>query len=163
MMCHAQFPGQQAEDQHHTLFKVKVKCCSKFLSCLFCGFVSIWQICFISMGQCKKDVTPLLTHWSYIFLALTHRYVVQIQPMRSWCVTHHFHFKGASHMGPLEVLAISTLSPCQFDWLICGPDTSQKDHFWVKRPMVKVTWVVGKFLWCQLPGYLTDSLHMRHK
>ena len=26
-----------------------------------------------SMGECKKDVTPLLTHWSYIFLALTHR------------------------------------------------------------------------------------------
>ena len=25
----------------------------------------------ISMGYCKKDVTPLLTHWSYIFLALT--------------------------------------------------------------------------------------------
>ena len=24
------------------------------------------------MGKCKKDVTPLLTHWSYIFLALTH-------------------------------------------------------------------------------------------
>ena len=30
----------------------------------------------ISMGLCKKDVTPLLTHWSYIFLALTHRYGV---------------------------------------------------------------------------------------
>ena len=26
------------------------------------------------MGYCKKDVTPLLTHWSYVFLALTHRY-----------------------------------------------------------------------------------------
>ena len=26
------------------------------------------------MGQCKKNVTPLLTHWSYVFLALTHRY-----------------------------------------------------------------------------------------
>ena len=25
------------------------------------------------MGQCKKDVTPLPTHWSYVFLALTHR------------------------------------------------------------------------------------------
>ena len=25
-----------------------------------------------SMGQCNKDVTPLLTHCSYIFLALTH-------------------------------------------------------------------------------------------
>ena len=28
----------------------------------------------ISMGQCKKDVTSLITHWSYIFLAPTHRY-----------------------------------------------------------------------------------------
>ena len=28
------------------------------------------------MGYCKKDVTPLLLHWSYVFLALTHRYVV---------------------------------------------------------------------------------------
>ena len=26
------------------------------------------------MGYCKKDVTPLLTHWSYVFLALTHRH-----------------------------------------------------------------------------------------
>ena len=25
-------------------------------------------------GKCKKDVTPLLTHWSYVFLALTHQY-----------------------------------------------------------------------------------------
>ena len=24
------------------------------------------------MGQCKKDLTPLLTHWSFIFPALTH-------------------------------------------------------------------------------------------
>ena len=26
------------------------------------------------MGYCKKDATPLLMHWSYIFLALTNRY-----------------------------------------------------------------------------------------
>ena len=26
-----------------------------------------------SMNECKKGVTPLLTHWSYVFLALTHR------------------------------------------------------------------------------------------
>ena len=26
----------------------------------------------ISMPYCKKDVTPLLMHWSYVFLALTH-------------------------------------------------------------------------------------------
>ena len=34
----------------------------------------LYQSMQISMGQCKKDVTPLLMHWSYIFLALTHRY-----------------------------------------------------------------------------------------
>ena len=44
------------------------------------------------MGQCKKDVTPSLTHWSYVFLALSHKndviinieemflYVFQIEP-----------------------------------------------------------------------------------
>ena len=31
----------------------------------------------ISMGYYKKDVTPLLTHWSYVFLALTHRYKIR--------------------------------------------------------------------------------------
>ena len=31
------------------------------------------------MGQFKKDVTPLLMHWSYIFLALTRRFYVSLQ------------------------------------------------------------------------------------
>ena len=31
--------------------------------------------CTILICWCKKDVTPLLTHWSYVFLALTHRIV----------------------------------------------------------------------------------------
>ena len=26
-------------------------------------------------GLVQEDVTPLLTHWSYVFLALTHRYI----------------------------------------------------------------------------------------
>ena len=30
------------------------------------------------MGKCKKDVTPLLMHWSYIFIALTHQYMDQM-------------------------------------------------------------------------------------
>ena len=41
---------------------------------------SPWQeltLTYISVGKCKKDVTPLLTHWSYIFLALTHQYYCQ--------------------------------------------------------------------------------------
>ena len=28
---------------------------------------------YISVGKCKKDLTPLLAHWSYIFIAITHR------------------------------------------------------------------------------------------
>ena len=28
----------------------------------------------ISTGKCNKDVTPFLTHWIYVFLALTDRY-----------------------------------------------------------------------------------------
>ena len=37
----------------------------------------MWTWVYISviktMGSCKKDVTPFLTHWSFVFLALTHR------------------------------------------------------------------------------------------
>ena len=35
-------------------------------------------LCKLSLGwhynSMEKDITPLLTHWSYVFLALTHRY-----------------------------------------------------------------------------------------
>ena len=40
------------------------------------------------MGQCKKDITPVLTHWSYIFLALTHQYTESIK----WQNKHFFPF-----------------------------------------------------------------------
>ena len=30
------------------------------------------------MDYCKKDITPLLTHWSYVFLALSHRCIFHI-------------------------------------------------------------------------------------
>ena len=40
-------------------------------------YVQLGNTCLVSnkklMGLCKKDVTPLLTHWSYIFFALSHR------------------------------------------------------------------------------------------
>ena len=37
--------------------------------------LNIWRLAtwkYMLMGWCKKDVTPLLTHWSYVFLALTY-------------------------------------------------------------------------------------------
>ena len=46
------------------------------ISCLISINLTWWYI--ILMGWCKNDVTPLLTPWSYVFLALTHRYKLQI-------------------------------------------------------------------------------------
>ena len=51
---------------------------AKYLS-FFSGFSMLShnffpiQLYSISMSECKKDITPLLTHWGYVFLALTHR------------------------------------------------------------------------------------------
>ena len=46
----------------------------------FSFYLSCWRewptiLDSVSMDQCKNDVSPLLTHWSYVFLALTHRYI----------------------------------------------------------------------------------------
>ena len=46
----------------------------KTLHSRFCE-VSLWLVMYTYInGLMHKDITPLLTHWSYIFLALTHRY-----------------------------------------------------------------------------------------
>ena len=52
----------------------------------------------VSMGKCKKDVTPLLTHWSYVFLALTHRCFrvtpgtyLQIVGVGLWRIMYHWY------------------------------------------------------------------------
>ena len=43
-------------------------------SCDVYLIVKYVNVIIILMGKCKKYVTPLLTHWSCIFLALSHRY-----------------------------------------------------------------------------------------
>ena len=71
----------------------------------------------ISKAQCKKDETPLLTHWSYIFLALTHRYVFtwfpNCQPMcvidvivqEVFCIIHHTEYCLATKHWQTELIA----------------------------------------------------------
>ena len=51
--------------------------------------VKLDEIPLISMGQCKKDVTPLLMHWSYVFLALTHQhgFIVRDYSLQNKCLT----------------------------------------------------------------------------
>ena len=48
-----------------------------------------WWLCvtamYRSMGLCNKDVTPLLTHWTYVFLALTHRLMWPTSWLVWWC------------------------------------------------------------------------------
>ena len=49
---------------------------------------SSFKIYYISMASCKKDVTPLLGQWSYVFLARSHRYIIwdlSVYP-NSWCL-----------------------------------------------------------------------------
>ena len=66
-----------------------------------------YQVFIISMGWGKKDVTPLLTHWSDVFLALIHRYVkpksgfgsLVWEWWRVYCKTHHYHIER--HLTPL--------------------------------------------------------------
>ena len=57
------------------------------------------------MGECKKDVTPLLTHWSYIFLAQTHR-------IRPACIPK------TRHCWPCHCSACTAMSAgCFHGWL----------------------------------------------
>ena len=50
---------------------------------------------FISTGRCKKDVTPLLTHWSYVFLALSHRiYTPHSWSFQCWLPVSHILSRG---------------------------------------------------------------------
>ena len=49
-------------------------------------YVGNWFGCFKSMAQCKTAVTPLLTHWSYCSLALSHRRTVVKLKNECFCV-----------------------------------------------------------------------------
>ena len=76
-----------------------------------------WQIL---MGWCKKEVTPLLKHWSYIFLALTHRYDHKI------IVHHHVlpllivYRKLWKFMNPFITQTIMVIFVCLQSFFITG-------------------------------------------
>ena len=64
-------------------------------------------------GLVQKDVTPLLMHWSYVFLALTHRYVLTRHPkLGCWYLHHCNQFGGVTlkdkgkighYLGPVSI------------------------------------------------------------
>ena len=74
-MDHGQFDiidmqGNQMKLFHDFLYFVIVQITKWWLTVLM---ANRWGGDHKSMGYCKKDVTPLLMEWSYVFLALTHR------------------------------------------------------------------------------------------
>ena len=53
--------------------------------CIFLGIYCRWDPNQITaLGSCKKDVTPLLPPYSYVFLALTHQNVLAQSDMTFW-------------------------------------------------------------------------------
>ena len=86
---------------------------SKILMCFFsCNYLNgpFLYLVFCAaifhkfMDWRKKDVTPLLMHWSYIFLALTQQYVVKTHSYNSGLCTPDSKVHGAN-MGPTWVLS----------------------------------------------------------
>ena len=63
------------------------------------------DVTYMSVGQCKKDVTPLLMHWSDIFHTLSRRYI-----------KHHFSlvktFSVLRKSGEANVMKTEGLSWC---------------------------------------------------
>ena len=45
---------------------------------------NLWVMFILLMAQCKTAVTPLLTHWSYCSLTLSHRYLALVYLPRCW-------------------------------------------------------------------------------
>ena len=77
----------------------------------------------ISMGWRKKGVTRWITHWSYIFLALTHRYQVSIgNPEKEtgssiWPKFKH-KYPGASHMTNYAKYASANYAELSLHWAL---------------------------------------------
>ena len=75
------------------------------------------------MGQCNKDITPLLTHWSYIFLALTHWYVLhkhQVLPYVNCCLI------PSSALWDPESCGANEADHCLLSWCFMRPCLAHK-------------------------------------
>ena len=106
------------------------------------------------MAKCKKDVTPPLTHWSYVFLALTPQYALPCAFLLQSIVPSPGH------------------SAC-LDWCQCCSHhrshvvcyQSNTYHNWnliLKNHVIKCVWKVHLWSWvfmqfCRYFGWMTNS------
>ena len=78
------------------------------------------------MGECKKDITPLLTHWSYIFLALTHQ---RMKPLI--CLKMNME-KTLSKMMIIEFMMHVCLYQSQWVDPFCKQQIITMTYYWYK-------------------------------
>ena len=93
-----------------------------------------------SMGWCKKDITPLLTHWSYAFLAITHRNVDLAQKIQL------FRQGNALKCRLQNVCNFVQASMCQT----------------LRRSNWSILWGIGQFNTCWCPDSLRCKVLNRH-
>ena len=76
------------------------------------------------MAQCKRDLTPLLMHWGYVFLALTHQYDTYI---------YMYNYVFIPFAKPLvKVNRVSSISWHQWSkQLVTTSYKTQKHHVWL--------------------------------
>ena len=92
------------------LFCIKLSmCCWWFQIPEFDNLYSIYELasitaCMLSMTQCKRDITPLLTHWSYVSCALSYQ-----------CVAGDFRFQSLTSCIVSTNVLVSLLAWCR--WL----------------------------------------------
>ena len=171
---------------------------SKILPCPLCGSMAIWPICFIRGTNILHDMTmcrdPIIgqrsrsnrsfqmkvtwvvqsfCHVLSVALSLLDRftsYVVHTQPMRSWCVAHHFRVKRSEVKVTRVVRSfcrVRSVAPSLLDRFTSyvvhrQPMRSRcvAHHFRVKRSRSPGSFEVFAVSAQWLRPYWTDSLHM---
>ena len=102
--------------------------------CTYCiGYPSLRG--HISMGQCKKDVTPMLTHWSYVFLAPTQRYGNEILGCKFPKIFTSWDSENWQLSRHCIALLFSTI-------LLCGSWTGDKT---LPEPMMTILWCINAY------------------
>ena len=77
-----------------------------------------------SMGKDKKDLAPLLKHWSYVFLALTHQNIMYVCKLMTSYLFAFQMINGSVCMkaNPIYALYAPNISPPNIPGLPIGPE-----------------------------------------
>ena len=87
----------------------------------------------INLWVISQEIPPDFNHWSYIFLALTHRYVVVVfQPLQRWIPNPTLHAIQVcvARRGQTTYQHCYTTSCCHGEW--------RDRHFWFDQLIVPV-------------------------